>query len=280
MRFPFPQAVGNDIDALRNSLNIALKHIRDRLVVIESAGPVTGVDGVSQYLTNATHLISANFDGTGYDTAFSNAGGTHKVFDGTVAKTTTAVHSVLTPATKNGLTISVVSDTGVYSLSGASWVTDSETFTLRAVYNGVNLDQEYTIAKAKQGSDGGCTLDTLTLVNLSDTGSGGTRTVGLRADSDGDIYERPNNGSGYISKETWIGACANTEYEVRLNKTSGTTPTGAAIDTWLASSTDRQWELSTTGVFKIFSGTLQKRRTSDNAILATVDADMAVDAGV
>ena len=274
MRFPFPQAVGNDIDALRNSLNIALKHIRDRLVVIESAGPVTGVDGVSQYLTNATHLISANFDGTGYDTAFSNAGGTHKVFDGTVAKTTTAVHSVLTPATKNGLTISVVSDTGVYSLSGASWVTDSETFTLRAVYNGIDLDQEYTIAKAKQGGDGGCALDTLTGSALESTGSG-TRTVGWRVHTDGTIDIR-TGGAGYTNKETWKGACANSMYECFITVNSGTNPTGDSLDTWLACSTIRTWELSTSSTPKSNNLSFKIRRISDNTVLKTVTATMSV----
>ncbi len=239
-----------------------------------------GDDGVLHYLTNEAHVIPANFDGGGYDTAFTGAGGTHKVFEGTSDETANSTHSVIGGATKNGLTISVVSGTGVYSLSGSAWTTDIEVFTLRAVFNGVNYDKEYTIAKAKQGTDGGCALDTLTLVNLSEIQSGGTRTVGVRADSDGDIYERASNASSFISKETWIGACANTEYQVRLNKDSGTTPTGAAIDAWLALSTDRQWELSTTGVLKVFAGTLQIRRTSDNKILATVDVDMVVDAGV
>ncbi len=229
-----------------------------------------GSDGVFTFLTNEAHVLPANFDGTGYD--LSGSGGTHKVFDGTIDKTTIATHSVVTPATKNGLTISVVAGTGVYSLSGASWTTDSETFILRANYNGVNYDKTYVIAKAKQGGDGGCALDTLTNISLSQIVSSGTATVGFEVNSDGDIYERPNNASGYSSKETWKGVCANTEYECRLDKTSGDDPSsGPALATWHATSTIRRWEAtksSPSGAVD-FDGTLKIRRTSDNTVLNT-----------
>ncbi|KKK80928.1 hypothetical protein LCGC14_2818590, partial [marine sediment metagenome] len=232
-----------------------------------------GDDGVLHYLTNEAHVIPANFDGTGYDTGFTGAGGTHKVFEGTSDETTNSTHSVVAPATKNGLTISVVSGTGVYTLSGASWITDIEVFTLRAVFNGISYDKEYTIAKAKQGTDGACGLLTLTPANLIDLGSG-TRVVGYQSHTDGTIDTR--EGGGYVNKETWIGICANSQYECRMNKTSGTTPTGSAINVWLASSTIRNWELSSTGTLKIFDGTFQIRRTSDDTVLKTVNIHFEV----
>lgn len=280
-----PAAVGHNIDELRNSLNLSLQYIGKRLVDLEitpnagadGADGATGADGVSHYLTNAAHVVPANFDGTGYDTAFTGAGGTHKVFDGTADKTTTAVHSITSSATKNGLTISVGEDTGIYSLSGASWTTDTETFTLRAVYNSVNYDQEYTIAKAKQGNDGGCALDTLTPFVAISTGSG-TRVAGLRVNNNGTIEKRANG--AYSVKETWKGACANSEYECRLEKTSGTNPSGPALDTWHVCSTTRTWEKQSAGPLIVFDGVLRIRRTSDNKVLKTVAVHLETESDV
>lgn len=53
---------------------------------------------------------------------------------------------------KNGLTFSINEETGEYTLSGTNWTSDFETFTVRATYNGVNIDKVYTIYKAKAGS--------------------------------------------------------------------------------------------------------------------------------
>ena len=228
-----------------------------------------GDDGVLHYLTNEAHVVPANFDGTGYDTAFPGAGGTHKVFEGTADKTTSSTHSVVAPATKNGLTISVVSGTGVYSLSGASWVTDAEIFTLRAVFNGVNYDKTYSIAKSKQGADGGCALDTLTSSSLSDVS-----LVGWKLHTDGTIDTR--EGASYVNKETWIGACANSQYECFMTLNSGVAPSGPALDTWHLCSTIRTWELSTGGPPKGNNLSFKIRRISDNTVLKTVTVGMAL----
>ncbi|MDY0199150.1 MAG: hypothetical protein RBR68_15200, partial [Tenuifilaceae bacterium] len=42
---------------------------------------------------------------------------------------------------------------GVYSLSGPSWTSNSETFTLNATYNGVTISKVYTITKSLAGAD-------------------------------------------------------------------------------------------------------------------------------
>ena len=231
-----------------------------------------GTSTITSQLTNPSYVVDANYDGTGY--SLTGSGGTHEVFEGETSRTSSATHSVIGSATKNGLTMSVTS-VGVYSLSGASWTTDQESFTLRAVYSTVTNDKTYTIAKARQGSDGGCAITTLTTVTLSDTGAS-THTVGFRVDSDGDIYTRVNNAASYTSKETWIGACANTSYECYVTGT-GDTPTGAALNTWHATSTDRQFEWGTTGgVLEEFTGTLQIRRTSDNQVLKTVNVTVEI----
>lgn len=247
----------------------------DSVTVASAQG---GDDGVLHYLTNEAHVVAANFDGGGY--SLTGSGGTHKVFEGTSDETTNATHSVVAPATKNGLTIAVVSGTGVYSLSGASWTTDIETFTLRAVFNGVNYDKEYTIAKAKQGTDGGCALNTFTDITLSDEQDFPTNAgVGFEVNSSGTIRIETGFNTGFSFKETWIGACANTEYETRLEKTSGDDPSnGPALATWLVCSTTRQWDWQEQGTGgKDFIGVLRIRRTSDDTVLKTVAIDIHVD---
>ncbi len=244
---------------------------------LDGAAGADGADGVLHYLTNEAHVIPSLFDGTGYDTGFSGAGGTHKVFEGTTDETSNATHSIVAPATKNGLTIAVVSGTGVYSLSGASWTTDIETFTLRAVFNGVNYDKEYTIAKAKQGTDGGCALDTLTNASVDRSQSGGTASAGFRCHSDGTIDTHSNSGApSWVNKETWIGECANSEYECRADLT-GSATTGSAEETWLPCSTTRDWSLSETDSSASTTGTFQIRRTSDNKVIQTVTLSISVD---
>lgn len=240
-----------------------------------------GDDGVLHYLTNEAHVIPANFDGTGYDTLFPGGGGTHKVFEGTSDETTNSTHSVIGSQPQNGLTMAVVSGTGVYSLSGSAWTSDAEVFTLRAVFNGVNYDKEYSISKAKQGGDGGCAIDTLTSISETDSGVGDPRGVGFRVDSDGDIYTKANQAAAYLSKETWIGACANSAYECQLTG-SGTTPAGPALTTWHPCSTDRQWSLTTTSTpqSKVFTGTLKIRRTSDDAVLGSVSVSLTAESEI
>ena len=94
-------------------------------------------------------------------------------------------------------------------------------------------------------------------------------SASFRCDSDGDLYG--DSGSGYISLDTWIGNGANTEYECRLTKDSGTDPTGDSLATWLACSSDRTWTLTETGTGSTTAScTFEIRRTSDNEVLASV----------
>lgn len=111
-----------------------------------------GDSAINGFLTNESHTVPASSDGT-YNTA-NLVGGTFKVFYGGQDVTTSATFSVQGEATKNSLTIAIVAGTGVYSLSGGSWTSDSETFTLRATYGGANVDRIYSITKSKGGSNG------------------------------------------------------------------------------------------------------------------------------
>jgi hypothetical protein len=111
-----------------------------------------GDDVFSGYLTNESHIVIADSDGSGY--SLTTAGGTYEVFYGSQKLTSGVTYSVQGLNIKNGLTASINSS-GVYSFSGANWSSDSDIFTFRASYlvNGqtINLDKIYSITKSKAG---------------------------------------------------------------------------------------------------------------------------------
>ena len=123
---------------------------------IGATGPAgeDGVDAISGFLTKESHVVTANSSGAGY--SLINSGGTFKVFSGIVDITTGfgTVYSVIGSSTVSGLTISINSSTGVYSLSGASWNSNDAAFTLRAVYSGITIDKVYSISKSRTGATG------------------------------------------------------------------------------------------------------------------------------
>ena len=77
-----------------------------------------GADAIIGFLTNESHVVAAEADGTGY--SLTGSGGTFTVFEGITDKTGTSVtYSIQGTNPVNGLTISI-NTSGVYSLSGAS----------------------------------------------------------------------------------------------------------------------------------------------------------------
>lgn len=120
---------------------------------------------ITGFLTNESHTVAAAADGTGY--SLTGAGGNFTVYYGTTVVSSTSAFSVVGSATKNGLTISINS-AGVYTLSGGSWTTDSETFTLQAVYSGVTIQKDYSISKSRAGSSG-AGASVLTLATTAQT---------------------------------------------------------------------------------------------------------------
>ena len=92
-----------------------------------------GSDTINGFLTNASHTVQANLSGT--PTTYAGAGGTFTVFVGGTDVTTACAFTVNDAASqvKNSLTLGIVAGTGVYTLSGNSWSTGTETFTLTAV---------------------------------------------------------------------------------------------------------------------------------------------------
>lgn len=129
-----------------------------------------GTDALTGHLSNEADVVSAANDGTGY--SFSGTGGTFYVYSGKtlVSPSNFFAGAIGTSTTQiiSGLTLSVNSS-GVYSLSGASWTSDTASFTIRALYSGVTLTKTYKITKSKAGSRG----------DSGDAGSPGTDGEGV-----------------------------------------------------------------------------------------------------
>ena len=108
-----------------------------------------GSDAVFVDLLSEAEIVNANSAGTEYTLPTGNS---LRLFKGGVQVTSGVVYSGT--ATKNGLTLTINSTTGAITLSGASWNTDKETFTLTATFGGVAYTYTYKITKAKQGTTG------------------------------------------------------------------------------------------------------------------------------
>jgi hypothetical protein len=114
------------------------------------AAGATGPAAITGYLSNESHTVTANPDGTGF--SLVGAGGTFYVNSG--SSTVTAQNYYVgavgtsTSEAQNKLTLSINSS-GVYTLSGGSWDSDSESFTLRAISGSTTVSKTYNIVKNK-----------------------------------------------------------------------------------------------------------------------------------
>lgn len=149
--------------------------LSDTTTVVKLQDGSAGISPVTGFLTNEAMVVATDASGT--VASFATAGGTLKVYDGTTDKTGNAAvtYSV---AASSGVTISIAS-TGVYSITAMS--ADTATATLRAVYNGVTIDKNYSIAKSKAGAGGvtnivGFLTNEATVVPTANDGSGGVFT--------------------------------------------------------------------------------------------------------
>lgn len=89
---------------------------------------------------------------------------------------------------------------------------------------------------------------------------GNPTSAGIRYESDGDVITL----SGGVGTDAgdWISpkAAAPGSYEIRATLNSGTSPTGSAVGSWLALSTNREWSLSATaGTMKTCQLTIEIR---------------------
>ena len=118
----------------------------------------SGAAGINALLTNESATAeTGSFTQGGTSITYSKAGGEMKVFQGTSELTSGVVYGIsggtvggsTTTKTQNGLTLTINNSTGVYSLSGASWSTELENFTLTGTVTSasVTLEKEYSIDK-------------------------------------------------------------------------------------------------------------------------------------
>jgi hypothetical protein len=118
------------------------------------AAGATGPAAITGYLSNESHTVTANPDGTGYST--TGAGGTFYVNSGSSNVTAqnyyVGASGTSISAIQNKLTLSINSS-GVYTLSGGSWDSDSESFTLRAISGSTTVTKTYNIVKNKSSKN-------------------------------------------------------------------------------------------------------------------------------
>jgi len=101
-------------------------------------------------LISPVNVIASNQAGTTYSLPTGN---NVRLYKGSAILASNVVYGPAT-TTKNGLTLAVNTSTGAITLTGDSWNTDSEEFSLTAVYNTVTYTTTYSITKAKSGSVG------------------------------------------------------------------------------------------------------------------------------
>ena len=151
-----------------------------------------GIGGVTGNLTNSTHTVATNSSGSTNTSGFyDNAGGSFEAFVGSTFVSSNSnvlfyvgASGTSTTATQNGLTFTLTQSSGAYALTGSSWTSDVETFTVRAlipasVHGGTGtktLTRKYTLSKSKAGTS-------VTVGTPSTDGSGNT-TVPI-TDGDG-----------------------------------------------------------------------------------------------
>jgi hypothetical protein len=114
----------------------------------------TGINAVVGYLTNENKTFVTNSIGEGYTT--TGFSGTFKIFYGLTDVTTSSSFSITSINPSNGMTLSIGSATGIYTLEtdDDTWTSDEAEWTLQAVYGGATITKVFKISKAKAGADG------------------------------------------------------------------------------------------------------------------------------
>lgn len=108
-----------------------------------------GSDAIIVDLVSENDVVATANDGSGYTLPNGNS---MRLYKGGIVLSSGVTYSGGT--TKSGLTLAIDSTTGAITLSGATWSSNNETFTLTAAYSGVNYTTTYKITKAKAGSTG------------------------------------------------------------------------------------------------------------------------------
>ena len=119
-------------------------------------GLKSGSDSITAFLTNPSHVVSAANDGT--VSSFTGSGGSFKVLVGTSDQTSNCTFADSNAT--SGLTQTINTSTGAYSISGLSQDFGSVDYTVTIpdsvspTGTGVSITQTYSISKSKQGNVG------------------------------------------------------------------------------------------------------------------------------
>jgi len=142
-------------------------------------------------------------------------------------------------------------------------------------------DSDTTTISATSGLDAGSTptgaVTAIGATVFNTTIDPATALAGYRVDADGDIYKRQGSGGSYVSIGTWLNSGSASDYDVYMEDLSTGTdvPTGDSVDTWLAMSGDRTWELadvSSAGDMKTFFGVLKIRDNTTSPVSAVLSS--------
>lgn len=129
--------------------------------------------------------------------------------------------------------------------------------------------QALLAATALSSGGGGSVSITPRTVSNSGTGTG-TVSVGYRLDSDGNAYKVT---TAATAVETWLDSGLASAYEARATVVSGASPTGSAVGSWLALSSDLTWTVSAgAGVSSSADLTIEIRDVATH----TVQADATI----
>jgi hypothetical protein len=124
-----------------------------------------------------------------------------------------------------------------------------------------------------------CTGGTSTIPQLRDIGASGLREVAAKWDADGDVYSYHDDDDSYpmTGESTWIGNCANTEYEGRWLDLGDDSPDTATftVGVWTEMSSTMEVTMATSS-FQCGEVQFQLRRKSDQTVLITDNFDMEV----
>ena len=164
-----------------------------------------GQNSLSGYLTNES--VTVQTDSTGGGGVYSSAGGTFKVFYGLTDVTTSCSFSASNSA---GLSLTINSTTGVYTVTGLS--SAQATSTMTATYLGTTITKVYTIAKSYAGNTGSSGSSTFLVSRVANDSSPPTDAECIaaigRTPVPGDIvtvsYNNYNNAVVYRYTNTWI----------------------------------------------------------------------------
>jgi predicted phage tail protein len=251
-----------------------------------------GIGGVTGNLTNAAHTVATNSSGTTSGSGFyDDAGGVFETFVGATSVSTnssvlfyTGTSGTSTTAVQNGLTLTLTQSTGAYALTGSSWSSNAETFTVRAlipasVHGGTGtktLTRKYTISKSKAGvtpADGEDGLRTIQgYLFYEATGSqpnapsGNTYTFSSGLVSGSGINDSGTTNVWRNSPRTQDATSSNTFYTVRYYGTESS----AGDSTISVSYSNVVQQTSFTGVVTFSGGTLQD---DQNNSLTPLEAD-------